>query len=174
MRLGPKTSVFQQPANVPVDHIDRLGLDVYRVTSSSLLGVPLHRKIVGDDGTNGCYILEFFVDQSCCTIGASGHAVLGKGKLTYQHANHSAAEEIKLQGYRVAERIETSNVYHYPGNLSVDAGLAAEAARMGPSEFGPYIFIFNDCGTLANSWLRRATQSLINARGSWPGLPPSW
>lgn len=94
-------------SNEPSGRIDGLGLDVYRVTSTSLCSTPLHRKIIGD----------------------------------------------------------------YPGNLSVDSALAAEAAQMGPGDFGPYIFLWNDCGTFANSWLRGTRRSVINARASWPGIP---
>ena len=169
--LGP---AYTFVSNDPADQVDRSGLDVYRVTSSELCSTPLHRKIVGDDGAGGSYTIEFFGKPCWYSIGAGGYYLLSRGEVYYQHFRHSAAKEIEEKGYKEAERVETGNRYYYPGNLSVDSSLAAEAASMAPSSFGAYVFIFKDCGTFANSWMRRATQSVINARASWPGLPPSW
>ncbi len=170
--LGP---VFNFVSNDPVGKIDRLGLDVYKVTSSELCSTPLHRKVVGDDGTNGCYTVEFFGKECPYSFGMAGYYLWAKGNVDYQHfPNESAAAHIDRMKYKEVEKIKTGNLYYYPGNLSVDSSLAREAAGMSPSNFGIYVFLLNDCGTFANSWMRRARQAEINAKASWPGLPPSW
>jgi RHS repeat-associated protein len=166
-------------SNAPVIHVDPTGLNVYKVTTSELCSTPLHRMIVGDDGRGGGYTLEFYGTKCWWSMGpprwlVGGHDyyVWGKGLVKYGTFSRSAWEEIREQGHNIVETVESTGVYYYPGVVSVDASLAGVASGLAPSSFGPYLLLFNDCGTFANEWMSRASQSLQSALEGAPGVFP--
>lgn len=161
-------------SNDGIARVDRFGLHVYKVElPSSVSGsVVNHRQIIGDDGYGGCYILEFYPQrEGGCRI--CGATIVGPGELRVQRLKYeSAADYIEEQGLTVNETVETSYVYFYPDGVSVDSLLTEDVVKMGRADAPRYVLLWNDCGTIANSWLRHARQVLRQAENSWPkGLP---
>jgi RHS repeat-associated protein len=157
-------------ANNPESEIDAKGLNVYKVTlPSSVSGsIVNHREIVGDDGTNGCYVLEFYAKNhsGCRCFGA---AIVAPGQINVQFIPRtSAADYIKQYNFNVVGSVESSNVRNLNG-LTADEELAAKATGFSTSDPGTYILLFDDCGTIANSWLKLA-QAIVNQMQS-PSLP---
>jgi hypothetical protein len=152
-----------------VNKCDRLGQNVYEVTTSTLFLIPLHRKIVGDDGKGGAYTIEFFGVKCSYSFGIAGYNFLAKGNVQYQKIFQSALAEIKENGYNITATIETDNHLFYPGNISVDSALASEAATEVPSSYGTYVFMGHDCYSFAQTWLTFAMATLDNANRSWFG-----
>ena len=158
-------------SNRPVDHIDPMGLNVYKVTSTKLCSTPLHRLIVGDDGNGGAYTLEVFGKKCWYSIGAMGYNLIARGNVSWGHAQQSAEDYINEQGYNIVATVETTGVYFYPAsNGSVDYHLAKDALNEDSGSFGIYVFLLSDCGSYANYWLSHAKEVLQQAEASCPGL----
>jgi hypothetical protein len=155
--------------NNPENLIDNKGLNVYKVTlPSSASGSVDHREIVADDGTNGCYILEFYPKKGkgCRCFGA-GIVTPGEISVTFLRKT-SANDYIKEYGFNVATTVDSSNVTDINGS-SADAELAAKAAALSQSDPPTYVLLFNDCGTIANSWIKSA-QGVVDSMRN-PNLP---
>ena len=71
------------------------------------------------------------------------------------------------------DTVETSDVYFYPAsNGSVDLHLAKDAEYFQQLGSGTYILLWNDCGSIANSWLKHAREVLNQAEDSGPSGGP--
>jgi RHS repeat-associated protein len=165
-------------ANDPCNSFDPLGLDVYKVTTSTLFWIPLHRQIIGDDGNGGCYILEFFGKKRCWYqgIGAGGYNFIAPGMLRVSHDSKTPAEDyIKRNEFSIVDTVETTGAYFYGAgttaqSASVDSMLAKDADTW--VDDSTYIFLFHDCGTLANNFLSHARAVLKASENSVPTGPP--
>lgn len=160
-----RSPVYVLTLNDPANGIDRFGLDVYKVTSSTLLGIPLHRQIVGDDGNGGCYILEFFGKRMGCHISCFGFTIFGPGNVAVARAKGSAADYIASQGDKIVEVVDTSDVWFWNGQ-SVDYNLSKDVDNYFVN--GTYIFLWHDCGTIANAWISHSEEVLREAEDSFP------
>jgi len=157
-------------SNDAIDYIDPLGLNVYKVQlPSSVSGSVDHRQVVGDDGKGGCYILEFYPKKKCwvCLFGAT---LVGPGEVSVQMIkNQSASDYISANGLNVVATVDTDYIYFYPSGDSVDSLLAQDAAQEGQLGSPNYVLLWNDCGTIANSWLKHARDVVKQAEDSAPG-----
>jgi hypothetical protein len=60
----------------------------------------------------------------------------------------------------------------FTGNVLVDSSLADAAAKTQPIPFDAYIFLWNDCGSFANSWFEYVKETLESTQRSWsPKFP---
>jgi len=148
--------------NSPANLIEPLGLHVYKVQlPSSVSGSVDHRQAVGDDGLGGSYILEFYPkNKGGCRC--SGAALVAPGEVSVTRIkNKTAADYIKANGLTIKDTVDTS------GTL-VDGDLAAAADGFANGKAPTYVLLFNDCGTIANSWLKNARAAVKD----WNPIPP--
>jgi len=82
------------------------------------------------------------------------------------------AWDTKANKYNIVDTVYTSDVYFANGGPSVDWHLSHDVDSYYNGGFGSYLFLWNDCGTIGNSWLRHARDVLKQAEDSWPD--PVW
>lgn len=143
--------------NHPIGRVDVLGLDVYKVViyrkDDACCGCAHHRVIVGDNGNGGFYMLDVQNPTGRCR---------GDGKIVYDGSGAGSAENevTRLTQNRLTSSSPDGEPGGYEdGHVSTSSGVDALLADLAAADNGKvwdYTFIWNDCGTFANQWLKDA------------------
>ncbi len=149
--------------NAPVNFVDPMGENVYRVYTSWISSVGLHEAIVGDDGKGGYYLIHFIgTDLSNPDSKTScGYYFKAKGLVSCSFGKESADKCIEKSGnedgkWKIIEIIQTPK--------EVDLMMEHTASKMNKksSFFGNYLFGNNDCRDFTSYWMNLTRLRLRN------------
>jgi RHS repeat-associated protein len=154
-------NVYQFTTNNSLDGVDYLGLTVYLVHVPATIPCVDHRIIIGDDGEEGSYFIDFG------PVGGGSNRVCGPGTINYSENPLESAWE-NIQGLAIVDaRVEgwvlTSE--------RVDQQLAEDAKNWHQKGQPPsFILGFRDCQQFAWDWLSwaRTLQNLDNSTVTLP------
>jgi RHS repeat-associated protein len=170
-------NLYDFTQNDPVNNRDALGLDVYKVQFHSQTPCLDHREIIGDDGLGNAYILSYGPRNGGGIYMVGTHTVCGAGQIDYALRKSTSAASVVSNmsgknGFKVDKIVYTTGhtmlnpnlltALYSGGFIAIDQELGLEAKNWeNPTQ--NYIFLWHDCGTDANNWIKRAERYLTDS-----------